>query len=160
MAKGNGNTRNVGPSQAAGGRAQEPDRSAYLAAEGSEKYTYETDKVKFRVNKPLDVSDTPLTAVQLRHVSDYEFYDVERDEGDGKFHINDTRFIYNEPRTFAQAVKEAVTWHKERYQNNERTRDRMIQVRNYDDDSAPSAWVTAELVGNNKVKISITRFKP
>jgi len=162
MAKGSGNTRNVGPAQAAGGRQNTSvdEYAAWRAAEGSEKYTYEPDKVKFKVDSPLDVSDSPLTAKELRHYSDYEFYDVEKDMSDGKFHINDTHFIYNEPRTFSQAVKEAITWHKERYQNNERARDRMIQVRNYDDDNAPSAWVTAELIGDNKVRIRISRFKP
>lgn len=158
MAKASGGTRTVGP----GGTAPAPvdQYAAWRAVEGSEKYSYDPDRVKFTVESPLDMSVSPMTASELRHKSDYEFYDVERDMADGKFHINDTNFIYNEPRTFSQAVKEAVTWHKERYQNNERARDRMIQVRNYDDDNAPSAWVTAELVGDNKVRIRISRFKP
>ena len=156
MAKSNGGTRSARSSTP----APVDEYAAWRAVEGSEKYSYDPDKVKFSVEKPLDVSDTPMTVGELRHRSDYEFYDVERDMSDGKFHINDTRFIYNEPRTFSQAINEAVTWHKERYQNNERARDRMIQVRNYDDDNAPSAWVMAELVGDNKVKIHISRFKP
>lgn len=160
MAKSNGGTRSGGTSTGGVVAAPVDEYAAWRAVEGSEKYTYDTDKVKFSVESPLDISDTPLTASELRHKSDYAFYDVERDMGDGKFHINDTRFIYNEPRTFSQAIKEAVTWHRERYQNNEKARDRMIQVRNYDDDNAPSAWVTAELVGDNKVRIRISRFKP
>lgn len=155
MAKGSGNTRNVGPAQAAGGRTQ-PDRSAYLAAEGSEKYTYETNKVKFSVQSPLDIGD--FDAKDLRYKADFEFDSVNRDESDGKYHINEGEYIYNEPRTFNQAIKEAVRFCKEQYQNNERVRDRMILVNDYNDDNAPSAWITAELVGDNKVKISISRF--
>lgn len=107
----------------------------------------------------MTMPDNPFTASELRHKADYEFDAVQRDMGDGKFHINDGEYIYNEPRTFMQAVNEAVRFAKERYQNNERNRDTMFQVHDYDDDNAPSAWVTAELVGDNKVRIRVSRFK-
>ena len=106
------------------------------------------------------MTDTPFSASELRHRSDYEFLAVQRDMTDGKYHINEGDYIYNQPQTFNQAVQEAVRFAKERYQNNEGMRDQMYQVRNYDDDNAPSAWVTAELIGDNKVKIHISRFKP
>lgn len=161
MAKGNGNTRNVGPGSAAGSRASTSavdEHAAWRVAEGSENYTYEPDKVKFSVTNNDIGGD--LSTSELRYRSDYEFSRVERNTSDGKYHINDNEYIYNQPQTFNQAIQEAVRFAKERYQNNEKWRDSMLLVRNYDDDKAPSAWVYAELVANNKVKISITRFKP
>lgn len=160
MAKRSGGTRQSGSSTGGVVQPAVDQYAAWRAVEGSERFTYDRDKVKFKVESPLDMSDTPFTASELRHRSDYEFYAIQRDMGDGKYHINDGEYIYNEPRTFNQAVQEAVRFSKERYQNNEGMRDQMYQVRNYDDDNAPSAWVTAELVGDNKVQIRISRFKP
>lgn len=157
MGKGNGGTRNIGASTGGIVPAQ-ANNDAWRKAEGSENYSYSPDKVKFST-ETMDMVESPLTPAELRYKADYEFVGVERDMTDGKYHINEGNYIYNEPRTFSQAVKEAVTFSKERYQNNERMRDRMIKVQT-DDDNAPTAWVTAELVGDNKVRIRISRFKP
>ena len=132
--------------------------AAWRAVEGSEKYSYDPEKVKFSV-ETLDIGGD-FTKAELGYRSDFEFVAVQRDMSDGKYHLNESEYIYNEPKTFNQAVKQAVTFAKERYQNNEGMRDQMYMVRNYDDDNAPSAWVTAELVGDNKVRISVSRFKP
>ena len=154
MAKGNGSTRSARGSSSP---APIDEYAAWRAVEGSERFSYQPENVKF-TQDTLDVGE--LTQAEIRHRSDYEFLAVQRDMTDGKYHINEGDYIYNQPQTFNQAVQEAVRFAKERYQNNEGMRDQMYQVRNYDDDNAPSAWVTAELIGDNKVKIHISRFKP
>lgn len=154
MAKGNGGTRSARGSSIS---APVDEYAAWRAVEGSERFSYQPENVKF-TQDTLDIGE--LTQAEIRHRSDYEFLAIQRDMTDGKYHINDGEYIYNQPQTFNQAVQEAVRFARERYQNNEGMRDQMYQVRNYDDDNAPSAWVTAELVGDNKVKIHISRFKP
>ena len=153
MAKGNGSTRN----SARGGTSAPVDEyAAWRAVEGSERFSYQPENVKFSVDA-ADMGDA-FSRAEMSHKSNYEFGAIQRDMNDGKYHINESDYIYNQPQTFNQAINEAVRFAKERYQNNEGMRDQMYTVHNYDDDNAPSAWVTAELVDNNKVRIHVSRF--
>ena len=113
MAKGNGSTRASTPSPA----PVVDEYAAWRAVEGSEKYTYDTEKVRFSV-ETLDLGGD-FTKAEMSYKSDFEFEAVQRDMSDGKYHINESEYLYNEPRTFNQAIKEAVRFAKERYQNND-----------------------------------------
>ena len=156
MGKGNGGTRSNGTSTGGVVPAPVDEYAAWRAVEGSERYKYDPEKVKFSVDA-MDIGGE-FSRAEMAYKSDFEYEAVQRDMTDGKYHINESEYIYNEPKTFNQAIKQAVTFAKERYQNNEGMRDQMYMVRNYEDDNAPSAWVTAELVGDNKVRIHISRF--
>ena len=160
MAKGSGNTRASGPS-----RGKQVDQyAAWRAAEGSEKYTYDTNKVRFDISMPeKDLDGTWLdgfTDEMLRHKAVYDFSNVQRGMSDGKFNIGrDAMYYYSETMTFNQAVNRTVQMIKDGYRNNEGLRDSIYLV-DSEDSKAPTAWVWAELKGDNKVRIMVSRHKP
>ena len=157
MGKGNGGTRSQGPAQAAGGRENTPVDAGYRASETSFKYSYDPDKVKFRINdisRELGIEE--VTAKDLRTVDDFSFSSVQRDN-DGKFDLGRGDYWFTEKMSFAKAVGRAVEEIKTGYKNNENVRDHYMVVENKDN----SLWATVQAVmdDNNKARITISRYK-
>ena len=164
MAKRSGGTRQQGAGVGGITPAPADQNKAWREAEGSEKYTYDRDKVKFQIDRPInDLDGKPIDGItpsMLRYKTEYDFYEVQRNMDDGKYHIaSDGYYQYSETMTFNQAVNRALDEAKRMYQNNEGMRDRIFRVTS-EDDNAPTAYIWAELRDNNKVRLSITRFKP
>ena len=166
MAKGNGGTRSQGPAQAAGGRENTPvdEYAEWRKREGSELYSYDRDKVKFDVFKPVQDLDGSyidgITPKLLRYKAEYDIYSVPRNMKDGKFHlVEDKEYWYSEKMTFNQAINKVVDDAKKSYKYNEKIRDSVMEIE-AEDDNAPTAWIWVGLQGDNKVRISIDRFKP
>ena len=157
MGKGNGGTRGQGPAQTAGGRTIQLDDSGYRAAETSFKYSYDPDKVKFRINDiERELGIEGITAKDLRTKDDFSFSSVQRNNA-GKFDLGRGDYWFTENMSFAQAVNRAVQEIKSGYRNNENIRDHYMVVENEDN----SLWATvqATMEGDNKVRIMINRYK-
>lgn len=163
MAKGNGGTRSGVRGR---GNVNPPvdEYAAWRAVEGSERFTYDPEKVKFQVDKPVtDLDGTPMDGItpeMLRYKAEYDFSEVQRNMSDGKYHIaTDGYYQYSETMTFNQAINRAMSEAKAMYKHNEGMRDRIFRI-NSEDDDAPSAYIWAELVDNNKVRLGLSRFRP
>ena len=144
-------------------KAQVDEYAVWRAAEGSEKYEYDPDKVRFVMRKPF-IEDTGeaydgITKEDLRYKSDFIFRSVQRNLSDGKFSMGSGDYWFDERMTYNQAINRAIKEIKDGYKHNEKVRDHVMKIES-DDDNAPTAWVWAELVSRNKVRISITRFRP
>ena len=153
MAKASGGTRASGP----GGATPAPVDAGYRASETSFKYSYDPDKVKFRINdisRELGIEE--ITAKDLQTVDDFHFSSVQRNN-DGKFDLGHGDYWFTEKMSFAQAVNRAVSEIKSGYRNNEDIRDHYMVVENEDN----SLWATIQAIrdGNNRVRISISRYK-
>ena len=156
MAKSSGGTRNSGAST--GGVVAAPINAGYLASETSFKYTYNPDTVKFTIESPGREHglESDITASDLRTRSDFAFGSVQRDN-DGKFDLGRPDHWFTENMTFSQAVNRAVNEIKTGYRNNENVRDHYMVV----ESEGTGLWATirAVLDSNNKVRISISRYK-
>lgn len=163
MAKGSGGTRSNGASTGGVVAAPVDEHAAWRAAEGSERYSYDPSKVQFDIlmpEKDLDGSWIDgMTTQMLRHKTEYDFYNVQRSMTDGKYNMGRGEYFTSETMTFNQAVNRAVQMAKDSYRYNERIRDSVYSIES-EDPKAPSAWIWAELKGDNTVRISVHRFKP
>lgn len=154
MAKASGGTRASGP----GGAAPAPVDAGYRASETSFKYSYNPDTVKFKVESPGREYglENDITASDLRTRADFNFGSVQRDN-DGKFDLGRPDYWFTENMSFSQAINKAVDEIKTGYRNNENVRDHYMMVESEGTDLWAS--VRAVLDDNNKVRITISRYK-